>query len=84
MLGVRRINGTMSTDTMDARYQLIHEKKYCQVFGSKKIFVEAYPIKKESDCHLGLDKFVKEYLAPDKMTYDAAQEKLEERQNSKD
>ena len=38
--------------------------------------MEAYPIKKNSDCHLGLDKFVKEYGAPDKMTYDGAQEKI--------
>ena len=50
----------------------------------KKIFVEAKPIKKKSDCHLGLDNFVKEYGAPDKMNYDDAHEKLEERQNSKE
>ena len=40
----------------------------------KQFFVEAYTIKKKSDCHLGLDKFIKEYGAPDKMTYDGAQE----------
>ena len=38
--------------------------------------MEAYPIKNKSDCHLGLDKFVKEYGSPDKMTYDGAQEKI--------
>ena len=32
---VRRINGKMSTNTMDARCQLIHNEKYCQVFGNK-------------------------------------------------
>ena len=64
----------MSTDTMDARCQSIHDEKYCQVFGNKTLFVEAYPTEKKSDCHLGLDKSVKEYLAPDKMTYDGAQE----------
>ena len=37
--------------------------------------MEAYPIKKESDCHLGLDNFVKEYGELDNMTYDGAQEK---------
>ena len=51
-------------------------KKYCQVFGNKQLFVEAYPIKKKSDCHLGLDKFVKEYGAPENMTYDGAQEQI--------
>ena len=65
----------MSTYTMDARFQSIHNGKYCQVFGNKKFFVEAYPVKKRYDCHLGLNKFFKEYRAPDKMTYDDAQEK---------
>ena len=61
---------------MDARCQSIHDKKYCQVFGNKQFFVEAYPTKRKSDCHLGLYKFVKEYVAPDKMTYYGAQEKI--------
>ena len=56
MFDVRRIHGTMSTDTMDARCQLIHDEKYCQLFGNKQFFVEAYSIKKKSDRHLGLDK----------------------------
>ena len=38
--------------------------------------MEAYSIKKKSDCHLGLDKFFKECGAPDKMTYDCGQEKI--------
>ena len=41
-----------------------------------KIFVETYPINNKYDCHLGLYKFVKEYGAPDKITYDGAQEKI--------
>ena len=61
---------------MDARCQSIHNEKYCQVFGNKQLFVEEYPIKKKSDCHLGLDKFVKEYGAPDKMTYNGLQEQI--------
>ena len=84
MFDVHRIHRTMSTNTMDVRCQLIHDKKYCQVFGKKQLFVEAYTIKKKSDCHLVLDKFVKEYGALDKMTHDGAQEKSEERQNSKE
>ena len=76
MFDIRRIHGTMSTYTMDARSQLIHNEKYCQLFGNKQFFVEAYPIKKKSDFHLGLYKFVKEYGAPDKMTYDGAQEQI--------
>ena len=76
MFGVCRIHGKMSTNTMDVRYQSIHDENYCQVSGNKQLFVEAYPIKKKSDCHLGLDKFVKEYGAPDKTTYDGAQEQI--------
>ena len=64
----------MSTDTMHARCQLIHDENYCQVFGNKQFFVEEYTIKKKSDCQLVLDKFVKEYGAPEKMTKDGAQE----------
>ena len=56
MFDIHRINGTMYTDTMDARFQSIHDEKYCQVFGSKHLFVEAHPIRKKSDCHLLLDK----------------------------
>ena len=56
---VRRINGTMSNNKIDARCNLIHEKKYCEVFSNKQLFVEAYPIKKKDDCHLRLDKFIK-------------------------
>ena len=73
MIDVCRIHGTMSTNTMDARCQSIHDENYCQVFGNKILFVKAYPIKKKSNCQLGLDKFVKEYGAPEKMTYGGAQ-----------
>ena len=76
VFGVCRIHGTMSTDTMDSRYQSIHNENYCQVFGNKQLFVEVYPIKKKYYCHLVLDKFFKEYRAPDKMTYDGAQEQI--------
>ena len=69
----------MPNNTMDARCQSIQEEKYCQVFANKQFFVEAYLIKKKSDCNLGLDKFVKEYGTPDKMTYDGAQEHIGEK-----
>ena len=66
----------MYTNTMDYRCHLIHDEKYCQLFGNKTFFVEAYPIKKRSDCQLGLDKFIKEYWAPNKMTYDGSKEQI--------
>ena len=84
MFDIHRIHGTIFTNNMDARCQLIHDKQYYQVFGNKQFFVEAYPIKNISDCHLGLDKFVNEYGALDKMTYNSAQEKSEEIHNSKE
>ena len=76
MFDVRGIHGIMSTDTMDTRSQSIHNEKYCQLCGNKKFFVEEYPIKKKSDCRLVLDKFVKEYVATGKMTYDGVQERI--------
>ena len=81
MFDVCRIHYTMSANTMDSRCQWIHDEKYCQLFGNKQFFVEAYPIKKKSDCHLGLDKFVKEYGEPDKMTYNGAQEQIRRKTN---
>ena len=76
MFDVCRIHGTMSTNTMDATYQSIHDKKYCQVFGNKQLFVESYTFKKKYNCHLGLDKFVKEYGSLYKMTYGGTQEQM--------
>ena len=73
---IRRIYETMFTNTMDARCQSIHNEKYCQVFGNKQFFVEAYPIKKKSDCHEGLDKFVRKYGSPDKLIYDGDPEQV--------
>ena len=66
----------MSTDIMGARYQLIHYENYCEVFCNKQFFVESYPIKKKSDCHLGINKFIKEYGAPNRITYGGAQDKI--------
>ena len=79
MFDVLRTHGTMSTDTMDARWHSIHYKNYCQVCRNKELFVESYPIKNKYDCHLVLDKFVKEYWAPEKTTYDGKQEQIRRR-----
>ena len=70
---IHRIHEIISTNTMDARCQSMNNEKYCQGFCKGKFFMEAYPIKKKSDFHLGLDKCVKEYGAPDKITYDGVQ-----------
>ena len=59
MFGVRRIHRKLSTNTMDARCQSIHDENYCQVFGNKKLFFEAYPINRKSGLHVGLDQLVK-------------------------
>ena len=61
---------------MDARYQLIHQDNYLQVFGNKDFLVEAYPVKRKNDSYEGLDKFVKKCSAPDKMIYDGTGEQV--------
>ena len=44
MFGVKRLNCMMATNTLDARVKSIHGQQYCQVFGNKDFFLEAYPI----------------------------------------
>ena len=76
MYDMRQIHGTMSTNTIDARFQSIHQGKYLQLFDNNDFFVEAYPIKRNKDVYKVLDKFLKEYGAPDKMIYDGAGEQV--------
>ena len=66
-IGVKLLNCMMETDTLDALIESIHGHKYCQVFGNKDFFVEAYPIENRSDCHKELDRFVRYYRASDLM-----------------
>ena len=76
MFGVKRLDCIMSTDTMHAKNTSVHGEKYCQVFGTKEFFVEAYPIAKKSDCHEALERFIRDYGAPDTLVYDGAQEQV--------
>ena len=71
---VRRLTYIVSCDTMDARLQSIHENRNLQVFATKKYFVEVYPLKRKSDCHEALDRFVKDYGAPRMMIFDRSLE----------
>ena len=48
--------------------------QYCQVFGNKEMFVEAYPIAKKSDCDDALKEFLRDYGAPDLMITDGSKE----------
>ena len=66
----------MSTDIMDASFQSINQDNYLQLFANKYFFVEDHPINRNKDSYEGLDKFVKEYGALDKMIYDGAGEKF--------
>ena len=70
MFDVKRLQGTMYTDTMDARCKSIHGGKYCQLFVNKELFVDAYPIKKKEDCYDLQDMFVRTYIAIYKLAYD--------------
>ena len=76
MFGVKRLNCMMATYTLDAQVKSIHGKQYCQVFGNKDFFVEAYLIDKRSDCHESLERFVRDYGASDVMKYDGAPEQV--------
>lgn len=76
MFDVKRLDCVVSTDTMHAKNKSIHGELYCQVFGTKEFFVEAYPIDAKSDCHEALDRFIKDYGAPNTLIYDGAKEQV--------
>ena len=61
---------------MHAKVNSIHGDYYCQVFGNKEFFVEAYPMENKSDCHEALENFVKDYGELDSMIYDDTQEQI--------
>ena len=64
----------MATDTMDPRCQGLHGMKYCQVFGNRMMFAEAYPITQKKDCDEALRRFIRDYGAPDAMITDGSKE----------
>ena len=76
MFYVSRVHGMMSTDTMDSRYNSIHAEKYLQLFSNNELFVEAYPIKRKADCHEGLNTFIHEYGAMERLIYDGDPEHI--------
>ena len=64
----------MATDTMDPRCVGLNGMKYCQVFGNRMMFAEAYPIARKKDCGDALKQFLREYGAPDTMISDGSRE----------
>ena len=69
-----RLRCTVATDTMDPRTDGTNSLQYCQVFGTKQMFAEAYPIRRKADCHEALRKFIIEYEVPDMMIMDRSKE----------
>ena len=59
---------------MDPRTDGLHGNRYCQVFGNKLMFAEAYPIAKKSDCGDALRRFLTDYGAPDNMITESKQQ----------
>ena len=64
----------MASDTMDPPCDGLHGNRYCQVFGNRNMFAEAYPIAKKSDCGNALKQFLIDYGAPDTMMMDGSHE----------
>ena len=78
MFEPKRIFGEMASDTMDPCYDGLHRQhRYCQVFGNRKMFCEAYPIasKNMEQVDNALKKFLKEYGVPDRIITDGSREK---------
>ena len=76
MFDVKRLQGTMYTDAMDARCKSIHGEEYFQVFGNKELFLESYLIKRKADFHDLSERFVQTYGATYKLVYDGTKEQL--------
>ena len=74
MFGQKMFNAHVYIDTMDARVTSIHGNRYGQVFATKDYFVDAYPIKKKSNCGDGISEFITDYGVPLKMTFDGSKE----------
>ena len=70
----KRLRCDMASDTMDPRTDGLHGNRYCQVFGNKLMFAEAYPIAKKSECGDALRRFLTDYGAPDNMITDGSRE----------
>jgi hypothetical protein len=79
MFSPKRILGEMASDTMDPRCEGLHGDKYCQVFGNKSMFCEAYPIPSKGSCHEALKIFLKEYGAPDTIITNGSKEQTSKR-----
>ena len=74
MFEPKRLRCQMASDTMDPRCEGMQGVRYCQVFGNRDMFCEAYPIAKKSDCDDALKQFIKDYGAPDVMITDGSRE----------
>ena len=61
---------------MHAKNKSIHGELYCQVFGTKELFVEEYPIQKKSDCHKALDWFIKDYVSSETLVYNRSKQQV--------
>ena len=70
----KRLRCNMASDTMDPRMDGLHGNRYCQVYGNKLMFAEAYPIAKKNDCEDALHQFLTDYRAPDNMITDGSRE----------
>ena len=74
MFEPKRLRCDMATDTMDPRCPGMHGTRYCQVFGNRMMFAEAYPIARKKDCDEALKMFIRDYGAPDAMIMDGSGE----------
>ena len=74
MFEPKRLRCQMASDTMDPHCDGLHGNRYCQVFGNKEMFCEAYPIAKKNDCDEALRQFLRDYGAPDVMITDGSKE----------
>ena len=77
MYNQRRLRGQhFYTDTLIGKYKSLSNNTCAQIFANKSFFVKAYPMEKKSMAGAALRQFIRDYGAPERLTFDGAAEQV--------
>ena len=66
--------GECSTNTLDGRKHLLNSNRYAQVFANKRYFTKLYPMVSKNKVGDTLKIFCREFVIPEKLTFDGSKE----------
>ena len=77
MYNQRRLRGQhFYTDTLIGKYKSLTNNTCAQIFANESFFVKAYPMEKKSMAGAALRQFIRDYGAPERLTFDGAAEQV--------